>query len=58
MQPKYGMASLCDKSVDRQTHKQINGWTDRQKINTEGPQTISNDIHYLNTEILGAPIYV
>ena len=60
--PKYGSTSLCDQnddleSADTHTGTQSHSTRkDRQKVKTDGPMILSNDIFYFKTVmIIGGP---
>ena len=58
MQPKYGLATMCDQncgiqSVNRQTDKQTDNQIDRQKSTTRGRKILLNDFFYFQTVIIG-----
>ena len=43
--------------TDTQNHGQTDTRMDRQKLKTEGPKILSNDIFFFRTVIIGGPIW-
>ena len=58
--PKYGSTRLCDQNwgVEIADSHTDSTHTDRQKVKTEGPLILSNDIFYFKTVIIGGPISI
>ena len=56
---KCGSTSLCDRNCGVQlADRHTDTGTDRQKLKTEGPKILSNDIFYFRTVIIGGPIFL